>query len=60
MKNENKFYQVLHRSRSVGFFKKELNAKKYASEFETNIQGYIYPVEVRELQFLDDIMQEED
>ena len=49
-----KFYQVLHRSRSVGFFKEESNAKKYADEFETNIQGYPYPIEIRELHFLDD------
>ena len=49
-----KFYQVLHRSRSVGFFKEESNAKKYAGEFQTEIQGYPYTIEIRELFFLDD------
>ena len=55
-----KFYQVLHRSRSVGFFKEESNAKKYAGEFQTEIQGYPYPIEIRELFFLDDDLEDND
>lgn len=54
-----KFYQVLHRSRSVGFFREESNAKKYAGEFQTEIQGYPYPIEIRELFFLDDDLDDD-
>ena len=48
-----KFYQVFHRGHGVGFFREKSNAEKYAKEFHTNIEGYTYPVEIRELDFLD-------
>ncbi len=53
MKN-NKFYQVFHRGHGVGFFLKKSEAQKYANEFFTEIEGYSYPVEIREMEFLDE------
>jgi len=56
---KDKFYQVFHGNSSVGFFKHKENAEKYANQFMSNIQGYDYKVEVRELDFLDNLLDED-
>jgi len=57
--NGNIFYQVFHKGASVGFFRKKSNAEKYAKEFHTNIGGYLYPMDIREKEFLDESYEEE-
>ena len=57
MKESNKFYQVLQKDSSVGFFKEKKAAEKYAKQFKTNIQGY--DLRIREMSFLDDIEEED-
>ena len=54
-----KFYQVLHRGHAVGFFKEKKYAEIYAAQFMTEIEGYAYPVDIRELYFLDEDIKEE-
>ena len=59
MKESNKFYQVFQKDSSVGFFKEKKAAEKYAKQFKTNIQGYDYPIVIREMSFLDDVEEED-
>ena len=54
---KDKFYQVFHGHSSVGFFKHKKYAEKFAMQFMSNIQGYDYKVEVRELDFLDNLLE---
>ena len=56
---KDKFYQVFHGNSSVGFFQDKKNAEKYATQFMSNIQGYDYKVEIRELDFLDNLLEED-
>ena len=56
---KDKFYQVFHGNSSVGFFRDKKNAEKYATQFMSNIEGYHYNVEVRELDFLDNLLDED-
>ena len=50
---EETFYEVTHKGRGVGFFKTKEAAEKCAAEFENNIEGYSYPVEIVVRDFLD-------
>lgn len=56
---KNKFYQVFHGNSSVGFFRDKKNAEKYATQFMSNIQGYDYKIEIKELDFLDNLLEED-
>ena len=55
MKNNNKFYEVLHKGKSAGFFRTRKAAKKCADEHYPYVEGYSYSVEIKELSFLDDM-----
>ena len=55
-----KFYQVCHRGRGVGYFREKSNAERYTQEFHTNIEGYAYPVEIKELVFLDNTIEDKE
>tara|TARA_Y100000310_G_scaffold343745_1_gene452820 strand:+ start:1674 stop:1937 length:264 start_codon:yes stop_codon:yes gene_type:complete len=59
MKESNKFYQVFQKGRSVGFFKEKKVAQKYAEQFRTDIEGYDYPVKIKEMSFLDEQHEEQ-
>ena len=55
-----KFYEVTHKGRHAGFFKTKEAAENYAKEFNTNIEGASYPVEIITRDFLDSMYTEED
>jgi hypothetical protein len=52
---DNRFYQVLHKGKSAGFFKTKKNAERCAAEYNSYVEGYSYAVEVKELSFSDDM-----
>ena len=60
MKESDKFYQVFQKDTSVGFFKEKKAAQEYAEQFKSNIQGYDYPIVIREMSFLDGVEEEEE
>jgi hypothetical protein len=53
-------YQVYHRNQMVGMFAKRKNAVKYAKSFNTEIEGYTYPVNIVKKDLLDHVVEEDD
>jgi hypothetical protein len=56
---KDKFYQVFHGNSSVGFFRDREKAEKYANQFMHNIEGHYYNVSIKELDFLDNMLDED-
>lgn len=53
MSDKNTFYEVKHKTTTVGYFRVKENAEKHAEEFSQEIDGYNYPIQIIKREFLD-------